>query len=754
MISFDKKFVSQWDKHIVYAGNGFGKTRSAEALEKELKNGDSTKVALFTRRGLDDLIADTQKGIFMGETAKYEKELEDLSNKISDAKAVQGAMSQVSGVTKPAAAREISLSADYFNIRNATDIPEEPMFGHRSPQFSIDFKDLSVIKELDGALNNHIFSACQSIERSSGPKSKKNTNSENEIPDDYKEDYISLLVYVRSSNKKSCILCGHRFNGHASLEKAIESQYGKTNFVPSKTIEDKIFRLAEHITANTRDASPILKKTFDSHTPKTIYQALRIVDTYRFLCERTIYAYWKMIASKETYDGTLVEDNVKSAEKCRKAIEKGRKNKSFVHRYNHFLEDEIKKMLSLDGGYSVSGIPDGIGVSLLKDGKATKDNLYNILSESQYKRLCLIALKAEITFGNIDSLILDDPVDSYDDYSKATACEYISGILGLTKLHHWYVLTHDFETLFKLSSMTLAPSIFYLLDFTKTFGGSGAIFATECSYHDIDNWVAKNDVFYLGRFISSKPIPKIDQNIMICALLMTLRNVKCEIIDKCSSVDALMTGKMVCKKCGISAPITAVNDNWKKDVDSKIEGKAEHYALSDATLDGSDKLTLGEVCGCFSALNKRKSGTFPSDNINNKELFIDFRELAVTTASPKQNDWSDIVGYLFRKMSVISYVKYEMERRLILAISSSFSDDETSQVVKTHCLGRKIAKAKEIDNTHKVSVSSKIKIFENVHEKYKTMFNAFDHGLIYQITPYLSTSPKDIEAAWSEISTL
>ena len=88
MISFSQNFLNEWDKKIIYAPNGFGKTTNSKKLNNYL-NEQNSRSLLFTRREIEKLVANYGHSIYFGETAinaEQNKKIETLYHESSKIK--------------------------------------------------------------------------------------------------------------------------------------------------------------------------------------------------------------------------------------------------------------------------------------------------------------------------------------------------------------------------------------------------------------------------------------------------------------------------------------------------------------------------------------------------------------------------------------------------------------------------------------------------------------------------------------------
>jgi predicted ATP-binding protein involved in virulence len=69
MIVYSDSFIDGWNRKIIYAPNGFGKTTSAKQIALNLQK-KNIRVGLFTRREIEELVQDFDDKLYMGIDAK------------------------------------------------------------------------------------------------------------------------------------------------------------------------------------------------------------------------------------------------------------------------------------------------------------------------------------------------------------------------------------------------------------------------------------------------------------------------------------------------------------------------------------------------------------------------------------------------------------------------------------------------------------------------------------------------------------
>ncbi len=744
MLTYSNAFISEWNKHIIFAGNGVGKTTNANQLKKDLISA-GLETELFTRRSIEALIAGKEGRLFFGKAAQAVVRLEQNKEMLKNDPQIKEATMRITGTTSAKKAKEKNFYARKNAISSMNSIPKK----HKMPKAveNIVISDDELMK-IGNCLSLDLYERCVELKNLKRQDLPKPILAPEEVPSDYEDCLINMIIFIRLTHKKECLLCGKRYRGTKGLLNAADKHFRSLSFVDQEPKDVEIVRLAQSIAVTIPDLGPF-SNAFDHEPAKTLFSSLRTIKIYTVICDHYLWKTGEIVNKTRLSNGKTVEEVQKAIEDDLEAVQSEKTKKTSVTRYNSFIKKEVSKILRLEDGYAIEGLKNELGICLTLNGKPTKISIYNFLSESQFKRLCLIALNAEIHYGSVKALILDDPVDSYDDYSKLMACRYIATMLKTANSINWYILTNDHEGLFYLVDFIKCPTIFYLQDFSTAFGGTGGLMKVECSSDDVNNQINKNDIFYLIKYINERPMPNIDSELLTCGLLMTLRNISKEIVNQ-------LTHLIVGNAPARSAPHTYPEDlNWKQNIDDYVVGSAEHHRLSGPLYSiGSDNLTLGQICSCYADLAKGRINPYPSANRTSTILFANYRKTAAAKSFVCVGDWTDIINYLFKKMTAVSFVKYEMERRLYNLCAKSFSSSELDMVVQAKGIKAKISKAKRIDSAQSYGIGPVLNRFMNIHEKYSVMYNAFDHALTYQIAPYLTTSVQDIDGFWSSVKKL
>ena len=741
MINITNALLNKWEGKIVYMPNGGGKTTSSLFIQQELEK-NSPKVGLFTRKSLENLIAvgnskpyEIYFGLDAIKIAKRDRLLEEIKKTAPLSKYVKSSFSETSANR----AREKSFYCAYFAFKNLNEVPKR--FKKGKNLIDVDFEQDGIAKEFDSILRLDIYNAINSLINSFEDKDQLlvgwDVNSE--IPGDYYDEIMDLYLYCVTFKVKTCLLCGHKYRSPKVLKEKMDNHINGLAFLDDMPFAGRVLEIANDVYASAKESS-VLKPIFPSEE-KSVKKCFRDLKLYKRICELTLYHIGKTLTDVETSNGNTVFDCLCELERLEKAISSRLTNKKRIERFNNYLISQIKKIIYLPEEIKIEPLQDGFGLSFKIKNK--KVNPYEILSESESKRFALVALRAEIRFGSIDSLILDDPVDSYDDYNKLICIDYISSFYKTTRIKHLFVLTNDFETVFRLSKKCNKNVIFYLPDFDNRLGGQGVntYIEKECNSKEVD-LISRNEVFYFAQLIGEKQTKPYDYEMLLTALILSCRNFNDELLRKLTRV-IINRGSASC----------VIHDAaWNNEMKNRIVMRLEHFIPSFADpLFHSYSVTFGDVSDCFSRLAICRT-SFPASRISDNRLFCDVRDSLCSAAYVNtSSDYATIINYISKKLIIVSQAKFQLEEKLINLIENNYGQTYAAMVLNTKMLGPKIATALSIDAANGGLITNRLKRIESIHEKYSVLYNLFDHGLIQQISPYLPASTRDISNFYFDV---
>lgn len=747
MITFTEALISKWEDKIVYIPNGGGKTTSSKKILATLSKKQDRYVNLFTRRSLESLISigdPKQHEIYFGFDAPKIERRNEIREQLEKASPVAGYVKSAFSVNSATKAKEKSFFCAHSNISNLKSIPLKI----RKPVSlaQVDFNDEDITRRLDSVLQVSLYEKAKSIldECSDGKTLAVDWDCNSSIPAEYKDALMDLYMYSVLYKVKTCLLCGHTYRNPSRLKDMMDRHFSSLSFLEEKTISQKVMLVANDIYSLAK-RHEILNTLFPTKA-RNVKKCFRDIRIFVRLCDLTLYYMSKLLRNKAVDEETTIDDLAEELNRLEKQITSHASNKKHVRRFNEYLIKELKKIVSFpSNNIVVEPLVDSFGITFRLDGKKIDPAV--VLSESEMKRLALVALKAEIYFGKTNTLILDDPIDSYDDYNKLVCIKYITSMTKMTKrLKSLFILSNDFETVFRLSEECKRNVIFYLPDFDTSLGGRGVdkYLEVECDSKDI-GVISKNEIFYFAKLVGEKPVCSFNYEMMTLALALSCRNISTEIIKKLTRL-TIDSGR---------GSAFAKDVDWENDVKIRIVRNLEHYlpAYVD-TASNSYSVTFGEVCDCFARLAKTPKA-FTAMNAHDSRLFWDMRlNYSTSPFAMATNGYGTVLDYVSKKIIIVSHAKFVLEKKLVDMVETTYGQHSARLVVNAMTLGGKIRAARNIDVAHGLSLQQRLNKFEKIHEKYSTLYNLFDHGLIQQISPYLPASNIDIKNFYNDVANL
>ncbi len=739
MLYFNDSKIMEWNKKVVYAPNSFGKTTSANSLYK--KHYDmGGKVDIFSRQKIQSLVSNFGSKFFLGAKSGLEARKAEIEEWLKKNKTLVNVFSYKSKAKNTSELKENSFYCSFQNIKNLYSIPEIP------EQYKVKSKllkkfSLEDVKTLDQNLSHELFNKIDSFLKELEGYELINYKTSAEVSNYEVSENVLLEIqdiyfYCKFNKVNKCYLCGKKFKSHDALLEHIENRMSELKVDEKK--ESKLKQLVYEVIKLRDDSKDKILLDLFNKEYSTVKRQVALLSFYRNICLCCISYMHNEVLSSKIEDSDSISDNtiynlILEKENIEKKLKEKKKTKKQIKTFNDYIINEMRKFLILNDRINVEPLQDTCGLSFKISGKVVDP--YEILSESEIKRLSLIVLKAEVRYQHIETLILDDPIDSYDDYNKRIACQYISELVTKRSLKQWYIFTNDFECVYYLSKCLKAPTIFNLQDIDRVFNSSSNDIEVECNCKQV-GVIAKNDLYFLDYFINRKQSNfEFDTDIFLCALTLTLRNVKTDFLNKYDNISIS------------NSPFLTKND-WSNHIKTYIEGYTEHYDIINSPI-----VEIKDVVLPFYSLSTNHRSSFPTLNIRNNNTFETYRENVSKAVLPRNNTYSDVVNYLFKKVVIVNYLKYELEKKLMLLVKNTFTTTDFSSVESINSgLGNRIAEAIKINKTIGYGLEIKLNKIESIHKNFSSLYNSIDHGTTLMISPYLSTSVKDIENFKNEIN--
>ncbi len=446
------------------------------------------------------------------------------------------------------------------------------------------------------------------------------------------------------------------------------------------------------------------------------------------------------------YFGDIKIDGEKTIKELKKKYDDNRKkidgeknNITNINRFTSFIINELHNIISIDNNVEFKPVPNKLEVTITNIAENHIVSLYDVLSESEIKRFSLVVLRALIRYGKYDSLILDDPIDSYDDYYLLIACDYVKNIVKEVKLNNWYILTNNFNALLNISGVLKCDSIIYYYNPDDIFTNNNFVISSfDATYKEIDT-VSKSELQLLHQYLRGRL--GADDELSYVSLIVTLRNFKTLILN---NYDRVFVKKGI--KTG-TPPKYYIDEDYMSDVKKYIEHYYMHYDEKNDVTTGINSNSIevkrivdlyDRVCKVNNVIMTRYSGD--NGSLCSMRENVAKRPFALLTGSK-------IINLIFIKICIVSYLKYEFEKQLIIKLKNvfGFSPTELDDICNVNSLGKKINKASEINTLSSRGADIYIEEYLKVYESNKLLFNLFDHALEQMFPPYIATNVKDIK---------
>lgn len=751
MYPYSNSFLTEWNKTIIYAPNGFGKTTNSIKMADELRK-DGKKVKLFTNKSLEDLIDEFNDEFFLGSTAKMQTKKKRIEESIEKAKPFVAGL----GAKSLTAAVKSSFVLMFYHVTKASDKPKLIKKNvSRIMEKYADY-DNSVIESIDVSLDYALYLDIKSFidKYDAYDKIEKDELDDLYVDQETKDNIFSILLYSKLNHFKTCLLCGKSYRNYNSLIRHIENHYSQLKIIENENAVREMNSLVKRlILFKGKTDNPIIKKTFNdielNTSKRKSFIALKL---YIQLCMDNVFLMSNKIGEitipeeDDTIFGCLAKIN-----KLESKIDEidGTTNKDLekINKFNVFVVNEIKSIIHPDDDINILPLDGKKGFTFKINNK--KQSAKEFLSTSEFKRLVLVTLYAEIYFSDTDALILDDPIDSYDDYTKLLAIKYIKKILRLRRLHNWYILTNDFECVYNLSEIQKCDVIFYLADPDYVYNGSSYNYwHQKCTNKEVKK-IGKNDLYFLVDFITTKKTAySYDPDLMFCAMSLPLRNINTEVIKKLKYLEIVTkTGK--------------IDACWSNEVKEKIVSCFEHYRSNNyfmgTNMDRSNTLTIASVASLY-VKTHNSNKNMPSAYNGDSRLMVTYRKNVAKRPfnSFRNNKYSDVINYIFLKALMIETIKFEFEKKVVDKGYSYFSpgiiDAKMKKAFGLQSIISTISLLNKSTPVH--GINTFVERCQQIHDDFSVMYNAIDHATTMMISPYLSISLRDIKSFKDRVDSL
>ncbi len=745
MIGFNISFVNSWNRKIVYAPNGFGKTTNAIKIHEYITSQGGSPL-LFTRKRIESLVENYGNAIYFGDTANNAKNNEKINKEYAESNAIKQFFKQNYSSIAINKLKQMSL---FFRI---SGIKKLDVF---SDIVGLEFGDTAFFSlrdavNYDKLLDADIFYEAKNLINIKSTIKKQKVFKTIKLVDESIIEYLDeLRVYIEKSEDNRCPLCGKHFSTKEKLLEAVSRRRKKYRVLDTDNTYNLLCSLVDRIyqlfTENNFGSDAF---AFNAEQTDTIKGMLDILADYIVFCNKTIDSMLYYLGNIEIKTAVLLKDIKNQYLENQSKISKERTNIKNVSGFTNFIIKEIRSIVYVDSNLAFLPVPNKLEITVYKDNLPV-NNIYDFLSESEIKRFSLVVLRAMIKYGQHNTLILDDPIDSYDDYYMLVACNYINCVVNETKLTNWFILTNNFTALSSLSQILKCDSLIYYYSPDTIFTNND--FSIDCfasTFQEV-SCISKNELQLLRDYL--KGSLNVDSDLAYIAFIVTLRNFKSLVLTNYDKL-LIKTGRKVA-----GAPSRYDTDsNYQYDVKVLVEHYYMHYDFNTDSTFGIDSNTLeiSRIIDLYNRVCKAKQTLVLRYAWNSGSLCL-LRETVSKTPFTSLAG-SRLINLVLMKICIVSYLKYEFEKLLIqkLITKYSYAGSDIQLVIDSQSLGKKIDKAKELSRNKLYGAELFLKEFNDIYEENRLLFNLFDHGLEQMFPPYIATNVKDIKRFRLEIDNL
>ena len=742
MISFSQNMIQEFKEKIVFAPNGFGKTTLSKNIKDSLDKLNPEKTLLFTRRKMDELVTFDKTNFYFGDTAVLKLKISNIRQKVSDSKIFKDFVVENYNVKSGSALTAKSL---FFRLAKVKNLKTESLLNvNFYDNISNDY-GISEAITLDSILNIEEFDLINpSLFNCKEFKFKK---TKTYISETIYQFLSGLSLYAAEEKLNECPLCGNYFKDNLNLQKAIQKKFTNYELLPLDDPSAIVLEIFNAIFLKLFNCeNKIVKDIFDGIGSKqaSFTEKVKVLVNFYNLCVNNNSIISRTLKSLKIENQNL-SNLLEDIEISKNKIINSKENISYKRKALDLIKTQFESItkysdaeLNLDyENFSISIISN--------DGKPLR--VYDTLSESELKRLSLAVIKTKIRYSNYDCLILDDPIDSYDDYYLVIVCNYIVDLLREKKLTNgYYIFTNNYLALFNLSKSLHCQSVVYYEDPDDVFINKNPknynYLYLSASYKEIE-YLNQNELVLLNGFLNpNRHTYNSNCNLSFLAFLTTLRNIKSEIILKFSRI-----------KIGKKKDDTKHFENGIK---NNVEHCYMHFEPGlDKRINNSNTVSVGEIAILFTFLTKISNDEF-EHFINNNESITKLRRAECYVPFINYNK-NSILALILKKILFVSELKYEFEEILLDKLYSkfNFSISDIESIANTDKgVEKKLDEAKRINRLNGYGAEGFLDDMVKTHRANSNIVNEFDHALAKMFPPYLNTRIFDIKKYKEEIDKL
>lgn len=729
--------INKNKRTILFGPNGFGKSRKSNELFDILKR-DNIKTEIYTAKRIDELVNVNRKTILIGDSSTNRMQNIDIENKYKQ-KLNEYVTNYARTHYDSTNATQLNRASYYFSSKQLTNFLNSYIYfkniymkNQKKLKLKLSFEDII-------NLDKEFYDVKVTIPDINNLDDKAFNISEDKAV--YSEEDYNLiqkiLLFVETRDIAYCPVCGTTFKDNKDLVAHINEEFNTViNINHSKIIEEIILewdKVEKRHNANSPYWKIFTKPNYSD--PKNILDNLVIYLNY-FLNFNEIYlqAFIDKFESENIIDINefkkdiiLFNDNLNKIDKEEREITS---NTSYMKK----IIDEFNNIVSL---------PDDIK---LEESKSLElkvrvdnniENPLDILSESELKRLSLAVLHVTILERNSEYVILDDPIDSYDDFYKKKATEYIyNNVLKL--VNNWFVTSHKFEFIQQLCEFfkndALDVDVYYwyydpnYINLNhKTENPTKKI--SKIGLKDFNIFV-NDEMLLLRNIINNKNNSSeynIDKTFAYLSMICILRTFKNELVNGYSGIlNVLDRNKKIQKKLNYIE-----NSYIHFSIDREVTAIHLEYILNKWIISN----------GNIDIKNNQKN--IPLNKLRENYLVEDFDNIRGTNIVLKD--------VLFKILWLI-YCKYKLDEKLFLFCKNELNWDikQLRKMLYVRTYSKKIRYVRDSLSTY----NNKIDEIEGVYIKHRALLNDYSHSASRLFPPYMVTSIKDISNFYEDINNI
>lgn len=701
----DYKNKDNWNNIITLAPNGSGKSITSRKLYSD---SDEKNTRLFSSEKIYELVTVNSKKVFVGIDSKNKKDNDIIYNKLDKSKYIKNFANEFYKKTKAIDLKKVSNYFFSIDLKNMSDLNlifktnVEKLDKRRTIYDAVNI-DKKYPPTFIDKIKNQILNSNEDLKSLNGDYDIKNI-----IPTEIYDNLNSLKSYMDVKSYKKCILCG--FNDNNIIDKVTVNL--------EKYIKEDKNNLSQSISVLYNELC-----TYDCSLESEVslndkYKQLILV--YNEIEENNIYIESYLLNNTILFEDKnyYLNELVSLYRKNEKIISDNVDNKN-IFDFENIIIEEFEKLVTL---------PPNVFLEFDKNALVVKvnnnvDDINNVLSSSEIKRLGLAVLKAEIISSKVEYVIFDDPVDSYDDYYMKIASVYIAKLLIDYKIKYT-IFTHLYEFLYYV---------------VKEICNEENRYYIRLIYQNPWYCLGDKKLLFEKSFIKYSDVLEINNNEI--NILNNSLNGKCDLFIVLSMYTTIRSEIDLIDKSSIIKD-SHINLESIKNIDKLIQSSLLHYNENN-NVKVKDFVDL-----CNKIIFKEKSIT-----VDDSLLEMNINDVRYNYLNKDKNFVIKLKNIMIEciliKMLRVQYCKYLLEKKLLILCKKILNADCYNIICSIYTIGSKIAKLKELNIN-----DAKLKNIENIHNKYRLLINETSHGFDKLYNPYLMMNVIDIAKFENDLNLL